>query len=153
MTPYTSHNVDIGKLYSGMVRLSIIDIDGGRQPFRDEENELYFNGEIYNYLELKEEMQREGISFNTESDGEVLFKGLVRHGWSYLNKIDGMFALSWYRIKEQTLGLARDKHGEKPLFYYHEKKMFRYGSELALVDDEYRLDEMSVRSIYPMDFI
>ena len=72
---YTSHNVDIGKLYTGMVRLSIIDLDGGRQPFRDEENELYFNGEIYNYLELKEEMQREGICFDTESDGEVLFKG------------------------------------------------------------------------------
>ena len=64
-----------------------------------------------------------------------------------------MFALSWYRIKEQTLGLARDKHGEKPLFYYHGKKMFRYGSELAsLVDDEYSVDETSVREYLSYGF-
>ena len=123
-------------LSAGMVRLSIIDIEGGGQPFANDDYELFFNGEIYNYLELRSELITLGYEFKSTSDTEVLFAGLVIHGMSFLNKVDGMFALSFLNRREDRFYLARDFFGEKPLYYTKYGDTFKYCSELTALADE-----------------
>lgn len=108
----------------GMRRLSIIDIKGGHQPFKSANGRyvLVFNGEIYNYIELKKELELEGIKFETSSDTEVLFRCLETRGLSTLAQLRGMFAFAWYDTQEKELLLVRDRFGKKPLYYSLDKE-------------------------------
>ena len=93
-------------------RLAIIDLDArSDQPFEDDQNTLLFNGEIYNYQQLKKDLQKEGYSFHTTSDTEVLFYALRHWGHDALQRLNGMFALCWIDRKKKNFLLARDRMG------------------------------------------
>ena len=100
-------------------RLAIIDIEGGAQPFiaSDQQSALVYNGEIYNYRDLRRRLIDNGLRPKTNSDTEVLGEGLLRGGGAFVDEIRGMFAFAWWRPSNQTLTLARDRFGEKPLYY------------------------------------
>jgi len=100
-------------------RLSILDLsENGNQPFENERYVLVYNGEIYNYLSLKSQLEQEGIHFRSTSDSEALFWALVRYGPQHtLARIEGMFAFALYDKQEKRLLVARDRLGIKPLFY------------------------------------
>lgn len=95
----------------------------------DQRYALTYNGEIYNYLSLRKELEKSGDQFKTNSDTEVLFKGLIRYGSGFLPKLDGMFAFAFYDKNTNELLLARDSLGMKPLYYYSGSK-FIFSSEL-----------------------
>ena len=98
-------------------RLAIIDLDDrARQPFRHESKVLSLNGEIYNYIELKEDMAKAGVGFSTTSDTEVLTKLLHREGWRALDRAEGMWGFALFDESEETLLLSRDRFGEKPVY-------------------------------------
>ena len=101
-------------------RLSIIDLEGGRQPIFNETQDLLivFNGEIYNFLELRNDLENKGHKFRTRTDTEVIVHGFEEYGQEIFSKLDGMFALALYDIKRKRLILARDRVGVKPLFYW-----------------------------------
>jgi asparagine synthase (glutamine-hydrolysing) len=114
-------------------RLSIIDLtDKALQPMSSENNNYHiiFNGEIYNYLELKQELIRKGYSFLSTSDTEVLLKCYMEYKENCLNKLVGMFAFAILNIKDKELFLARDFFGIKPLYYIHNNNFFAFSSEI-----------------------
>jgi len=116
----------------GFRRLSIIDLAGGTQPIYNEKNDMVivFNGEIYNYREIREELLNEGHVFKTESDTEVLIHGYEEWKEKLLDKLRGMFAFVIYDIKDNCLFGARDFYGIKPLYYYLDNEEFMFGSEI-----------------------
>ncbi|MBN1521391.1 MAG: asparagine synthase (glutamine-hydrolyzing) [Candidatus Aureabacteria bacterium] len=118
-------------LSMGMRRLSIIDISGGTQPVISHDGSLvvFQNGEIYNYIELREELE-EKHRFKTHSDTEVILHLYEEHGEDCVQKLNGMFAIAIYDKKKKKLLLFRDRYGIKPLYYYHDSNTFIYSSEL-----------------------
>ena len=120
------------KVALGFRRLSIIDLDGGSQPIFNEKKDkvIVFNGEIYNYKEIKEELLKKGHAFSTESDTEVLLHGYEEYQEKILDKLRGMFAFIIYDIKTDVVFGARDFYGIKPLYYYQDKDNFMFGSEI-----------------------
>lgn len=114
----------------GHRRLSIIDLEGGNQPIYNEDESvmIVYNGEIYNYLELKEELSNH--TFKTNSDTEVLVHAYEEWGLSFLEKIRGMFAFAIYDKNENVVILARDHFGIKPLYYYNTGDTLIFGSEI-----------------------
>ena len=105
----------------GHVRLSIIDLsENGTQPMFNEDGTvaLVFNGEIYNYLELREELKKAGHVFANNSDSEVLIHGYEEYGTSLVKRLRGMFAFVIYDIKKDLVFGARDHFGIKPFYYY-----------------------------------
>lgn len=119
----------------GHRRLSIIDLAGGQQPLwsHDRRFVVTFNGEIFNYLELRAELEQEGARFLTHSDTEVLLEGYRMRGRELLPALNGQFALAIYDMKERRLLLARDRMGEKPLFHAMNDRGLIFGSELKPV--------------------
>lgn len=117
----------------GMRRLSIIDLRSGRQPIFSSDGNLaiVFNGEIYNYLELRKELEGLGHKFRTNSDTEVIVTAFERFGKDCLSKLRGMFAFAIWNFADRSLFIARDRVGKKPLFYTVTKTGdFVFGSEL-----------------------
>ena len=117
----------------GHRRLSIIDLsDAASQPFASEDGslQLVFNGEIYNYVELREELRGKGRSFRSASDTEVILRGFEEWGERVLERLNGMFALALYDARTKKLLLARDRAGEKPLHYGFLGERFLFASEL-----------------------
>jgi asparagine synthase (glutamine-hydrolysing) len=116
----------------GMRRLSIIDLAGGHQPVHNEEGNLQcvFNGEIYNFRELRAELEAKGHQFYTHSDTEVIVHGFEEWGDAVFARLDGMFGIALWDLRTKTLYLARDRFGEKPLFYCEEKGRIVFASEL-----------------------
>ena len=117
----------------GQRRLSIIDLEGGRQPMYNEDENLVvvFNGEIYNFQPLTEELKAAGHTFATRSDTEVLLHGYEEWGKGLLDRLRGMFTFAIWDRREQTLLLARDHFGIKPLYYYrNEAGELLFGSEI-----------------------
>ncbi len=119
----------------GMRRLSIIDVDGGKQPILNENKTLaiVLNGEIYNYKELKDEMKLKGHQFTTESDTEVVLHLFEEYGDGFINYIDGMFSFCIFNINKNELYIYRDRAGEKPLYYYIDENYFLFASELKSI--------------------
>jgi asparagine synthase (glutamine-hydrolysing) len=112
-------------------RLAIVDLSpGGRQPMTDGNNVIVFNGEIYNYKELRTELRQRGHQFQSSSDTEVLLKAYGEWGDQLLSRLVGMFALAVYDGDRRRLLLARDRAGEKPLFYATHDGELSFASEL-----------------------
>ena len=117
-------------------RLSIIDLsEDGSQPFFSEDQRyvLVFNGEIFNYIELKEELQKKGCFFKTRTDTEVLLKGLILEGPEFQLKCNGMWSFClWDRESNKAL-FGRDRFGIKPLYYYQKEGLLIFGSEMKSI--------------------
>ncbi len=116
----------------GFRRLSIIDLEGGTQPiYNEEKNKLiFFNGEIYNYKYLKEDLIEKGHKFSTNTDTEVVLHGYEEYKEDFLLMLRGMFAFVIYDLKTKELFGARDFYGIKPLYYAQMKDSFMFGSEI-----------------------
>jgi asparagine synthase (glutamine-hydrolysing) len=124
-----------GPLGFGFRRLSIIDIEGGHQPMADKEESVWvvFNGEIYNFGEIRRELEGYGHLFRTKSDTEVIVHGYKQWGDEVLNRLNGMFGLAIWDLRKRRLVLARDALGIKMLYYRVEKDRLYFGSEMRAV--------------------
>lgn len=117
----------------GQRRLSIIDLtDNGNQPIYNEDKSILvmYNGEVYNYQEIRKELEEKGHKFSTNTDTEVLVHGYEEWGYSILDRLRGMFAFCLYDKNKNKLFIARDHFGVKPLYYYKNDKVFLFGSEI-----------------------
>jgi asparagine synthase (glutamine-hydrolysing) len=126
-------------------RLSIIDVEGGHQPYRSESGHIaaVFNGEIYGFRALRNELERAGHTFATSADGEVIVHAYEQYGLGFLERIDGMFALAVWDARDKKLVLARDRLGKKPLHVArHSDGTLSFASELQslLADPNVRRD-------------
>jgi asparagine synthase (glutamine-hydrolysing) len=124
-----------GPVGLGFRRLSIIDLAGGHQPMSDQEEAVWvvFNGEIYNFLELKRELEGYGHVFRTKSDTEVIIHGYKQWGDDVLNRLNGMFGLAIWDARRKRLVLARDPFGIKLLYYRIDGDRLYFGSEMRAV--------------------
>ncbi|MEG3638711.1 asparagine synthase (glutamine-hydrolyzing) [Magnetococcus sp. PR-3] len=143
----------------GHTRLAIQDLSaGGYQPMRAEQGSLLtFNGEIYNYRELKQELQALNYRFNSTSDTEVLLQALNCWGIAALQKLHGMFAFAWLDPQNNRLILARDRFGVKPLCYTYDQENFCFASDLhslrKLPMTSLEVDPISVRNFLTLGYI
>ncbi|WP_300565267.1 asparagine synthase (glutamine-hydrolyzing) [Flavobacterium sp.] len=139
----------INDISFGHLRLSIIDLDErSNQPFSYNHLEIVFNGEIYNFEAIREELIQNGYTFQTSSDTEVLIKGFELWGENILPKLNGMFAFAIYNAKNNTVFSARDRLGVKPFYYYWKDGVFEICSQLRpLVNSKSKVSEEAV-SIY-----
>jgi len=131
----------------GMRRLSIIDLAGGKQPIHNETQtiQVVFNGEIYNYQALRNQLQQKGHTFATNSDTEVIVHAYEEYGTACFTHFNGMFAIAiWDRTKQQLV-LARDRLGIKPLYYSDQAASFVFGSEIKAILASDEVD----RTIHP----
>jgi asparagine synthase (glutamine-hydrolysing) len=125
-----------GRAALGMRRLSIIDLTGGQQPIYSEDGSKFivFNGEIYNYRELKQELEAKGYKFKTNSDTETIIHAFEEYGPDCVHQLRGMFAFAIWDKKDESLFIARDRVGKKPLFYsLLPNGNFVFGSELKSI--------------------
>ncbi len=123
-----------GGVGMGMCRLAIIDIEGGHQPMRsaDESLVIVFNGEIYNYRELQNDLKSRGWTFRTRSDTETVLVGYQCYGPSVLQHLNGMFAFAIHDRKSGRTFLARDRFGEKQIYYATGQSHLVFGSEMKV---------------------
>jgi asparagine synthase (glutamine-hydrolysing) len=139
-----------GPLGFGFRRLSIIDLTGGHQPMSDQEESVWviFNGEIYNFPELKSELEGHGHVFRTKSDTEIIVHGYKQWGDDVLNHLNGMFGLAIWDVKQERLVLARDPFGIKLIYYKIENGRLYFGSEIravqAAIDEAPEVDPNSL---------
>lgn len=119
----------------GMNRLSIIDLEGGQQPIFNEDQTIAvcYNGEIYNYVELRQQLISLGHSFRTRSDTEVIVHAYEQWGEQALQYFNGMFVFALFDIKANKLFMARDRCGQKPLYYYFQNNQFIFASEVKAI--------------------
>ncbi|KAF2960922.1 asparagine synthase (glutamine-hydrolyzing) [Fervidobacterium sp. 2310opik-2] len=136
----------------GHRRLSILDLSPtGHQPMCDESQKIWiiFNGEIYNYLELKDELKQIGYDFFTNTDTEVLLKAYIEWGTDCVNKFNGMWAFAILDLRKNTLFLSRDRFGVKPLYYYFDNKYFAFASEIkALLSLPFIKKEVNYEAVF-----
>jgi asparagine synthase (glutamine-hydrolysing) len=127
---YASRHVGLG-----MRRLSVIDLAGGKQPIHNEDKSVWavFNGEIYNFPELRRELEGRGHQFYTHSDTEVIVHLYEDMGAECVTKLRGMFAIALYDERRQSLLLARDRIGKKPLYYAQDGGRLYFGSEIKAI--------------------
>jgi asparagine synthase (glutamine-hydrolysing) len=150
-----------GRCLLGHLRLAIIDIEGGAQPISNEDGTVWVvcNGEIYNYLELREKLIGQGHSFSTHSDTEVLVHLFEEKGTSLLEDLEGMYAFAIVDTGTAQLFLARDRFGEKPLYWapIHGGKGLAFASELKallpLENVDCRLDVAGVAQFLALGYI
>ncbi len=124
-----------GRVHLGMRRLSIVDLEHGAQPKTSAGGEVIvlFNGEIYNHVELRGELEAAGAVFESSSDTEVIARGYERWGEGVLERLFGMFAISLYDRRRGELLLVRDRLGKKPIYYVDEPGLFAYASEYPVL--------------------
>ena len=115
----------------GHNRLSILDLSNdGHQPMQYEELIIVYNGEVYNFKDIRKELIEEGYDFVSETDTEVVLKAFHKWGLSSVDKFIGMFAFAIYNKSDQEIILIRDRVGVKPLYYFIENNQFIFASEL-----------------------
>ncbi len=120
----------------GFVRLSIIDLsDLGHQPMKDRSGRYFiiYNGEVYNFIEIRKELIKKGYLFNSNTDTEVVLYSYIEWGESCLERFNGMWSFCIYDLKEESLFLSRDRYGIKPLYFYHDKNQFIFASEIKSI--------------------
>src|SRR5256886_1024651 len=124
-----------GQVGLGFRRLSIIDLAGGHQPMSDAEESVWliFNGEIYNYKELRAELQGKGHQFRTNSDTEVIIHGYKEWGTDVFSHLNGMFGLAVWDVQKERLVLARDAMGIKLVYYRIANGQLTFGSEIRAI--------------------
>ena len=143
----------------GMRRLSIIDLSGGQQPIHNEDKTVWvvFNGEIYNFRELRAELERGGHRFYTNTDTEVIVHLYEDLGSNFVLKLRGMFAIALYDERRRSLVLARDRLGKKPLHYSFTAGQFLFGSEikslLAVAPELAEVDQEAVLQYFYFGYI
>jgi len=133
-----------------MRRLSIIDLEGGSQPLSNEDGslQLVFNGEIYNYIELREELLRHGHEFKTQSDTEVIVHAYEQWGRDCVDRFNGMFAFALWDAHKRELFLARDHLGIKPLYYVELGDRVLFASEIkSILEDRLCPREVDLKSL------
>ncbi|HDL78800.1 MAG TPA: asparagine synthase (glutamine-hydrolyzing), partial [Bacteroidetes bacterium] len=124
-----------GNFGMGMRRLSIIDLSTGSQPIFNENHSMaiVFNGEIYNFQSIREDLRLKGHKFYTNTDTEAIIHAYEEYGEKSPEKLNGMFAYSIFNKKRKSVFLARDRVGIKPLYYYWDGKTFAFGSEIKTI--------------------
>lgn len=145
----------------GHNRLSILDLNPrSNQPLNTNDGRytIVFNGEIYNFKEIRTLLEQEGIVFYTTSDTEVLLQGFAKYGDEVLKKLRGMFSFVIWDTHKKEIFVARDRFGEKPLYYfYKEKKQFGFASNLrgivALTDDELIINKQAIYELLSQQYI
>lgn len=140
-------------------RLSIIDLSTGNQPMmlENENIVIVYNGEVYNFQKIREDLVVKGHIFQTTSDTEVVARSYMEYGIeNCLSKLEGMFAFAIYDRRKKKIYLVRDKYGEKPLFYYKDDHAFYFASELkafAPTLEKYDLDKMALNLFLTLSYI
>lgn len=133
-------------------RLAIIDLSSrGRQPMFDRENKVVvvFNGEIYNYIELRDDLRKLGFCFESDSDTEVILNAYRAYGEDCVKMFDGMFSFALYDLVKDQLIIARDPMGVKPLYYYKDDKSIVFASELkSLAENIQRRLSLNYQALY-----
>jgi asparagine synthase (glutamine-hydrolysing) len=148
-----------GHVALGMRRLSIIDLAGGQQPISNEDNSVWvvFNGEVYNFQSLREGLLKRGHSFRTQSDTEVIVHLYEEYGDELVQHLNGMFGFALWDERRQRLLLARDRMGEKPLYFTHSTQAFVFASELKSLllhpSVERRLNLLALRKYLQYEFV
>jgi asparagine synthase (glutamine-hydrolysing) len=139
-----------GRIGIGNCRLSIIDLSGGHQPICNEEETVWVvcNGEIYNYRRLRQELVRQGHLFRSNSDTEVIVHLYEEHGERCVERLSGMFAFAVWDEREQKLVLARDRIGQKPLFYAQAGKDLLFASEVKAILTSWRSREIDYEALH-----
>jgi len=138
----------------GSARLSIIDLSGGQQPITNEDETLWivFNGEIFNYIELRPELERKGHQFRTNTDTEIILHLYEDHGPACLQYLNGQYAIAIWDTQKRSLLLARDRLGIRPLFYANLDNQLIFGSEIKAIFAEGSLqaeiDPLSVDQVF-----
>jgi len=139
-----------GGVSLGHTRLAIIDLtEKGAQPMRYKHLTITYGGEVYNYLELREELQRNGHTFKTESDTEVILAAFDEWGSECVHKFNGMWAMCIYNSQTNELFLSRDRFGVKPLYYYFENRVFVFASEIKSILEHKKLGINKKENINP----
>jgi asparagine synthase (glutamine-hydrolysing) len=154
--------IENGDAYSigmGMRRLSIIDIKTGHQPMYSDDNQIVicFNGEVYNFIELKRKLESDGAIFRTNSDTEVILRMYEKEGILAFKKLDGMFSFSIYDKLSNKLIIARDFFGEKPLYYFKTDSSFVWASEIKSLKNtrlfDFKISSFSVNLFFKLTYI
>ncbi len=120
----------------GHRRLSIIDLsEKGKQPMTNEQEDMWvvYNGEVYNFQEIREDLEQKGHKFKSNTDSEVVLHAYEQYGEHCLHKFNGMFAFAIWDSKKKQIFLARDRAGVKPLYYYYDKDKFIFASEIKSI--------------------
>ncbi|MGW8266959.1 MAG: asparagine synthetase B family protein, partial [Longimicrobiales bacterium] len=141
-----------GSCALGHTRLEVIDLETGGQPMGNEDDtvQVVFNGEIYNFRELRTELQNLGHRFRSRSDTEVLAHGYEEWGEELPRRLDGMFAFGVWDGKRKRLFLARDRAGKKPLFVYEDESRLAFASELKALLSLPGLDDALEPEAFPL---
>jgi asparagine synthase (glutamine-hydrolysing) len=140
-------------------RLKVLDLTHGQQPMvtDDQRYAVVYNGEIYNFRELQEHYQEQGLSFQTQCDTEVLFKALNQDGPDAIERFNGMFAFAHWDDKQRKLTLARDRLGQKPLYWYRDDEQLVYASELEallmFLERKFPLDPVALDQYFARGYI
>lgn len=131
-----------GQVGLGMRRLSIIDVSGGHQPITNENETIWvvMNGEIYNYLELRDGLKQRGHMFRTESDTEVLVHGYEEKGFDFVHDLNGMFSFALYDKKRSGVWVVRDRLGIKPLYYAQKNGRILFSSDINTFPKDLKKD-------------
>ncbi len=121
-----------GRIGMAMRRLSVVDLSSGQQPISNEDGTIWivYNGEIYNYPDLKRDLENRGHRFKTRSDTEAIVHAYEEYGVDCPTKLNGMFAFAIWDARKERLFLSRDRLGKKPLYYYKDNERLVFGSEL-----------------------
>ena len=141
-------------IHLGHSRLSIIDLEDGTQPISNHDGSLWivYNGEVFNYIELRSELEKKGYQFTTQTDTEVIIHLYEEMGSAFLSELNGQFAIAIWDFKKRELFLARDRVGICPLYYTFQNGRFTFASEIkALFMDNQisrQIDLVSLKQIF-----
>lgn len=148
-----------GNIGLGHRRLKIIDLEGGRQPMFNEDGKIaiVFNGEIYNFIDLKEELAKKGHIFKTRSDTEAIIHAYEEWGTGALKQLRGMFAFAIWDKRNKLILLGRDRLGKKPVYIYRDEHKVIFGSEIKAIlqhpEVDKEIDAQAVRDYFTLGYI